>query len=167
MSGPIDWLATLLGFNATNQSGVPVALPIGTRILNFIGATVAYNSTTGAVDVTFPTASNTPQAAVAKSSSFSVDSPAVNMTFAISTSSAPVVSTITGTPVDGVELTYVDVTKLWPTYKLGFQCQAGATSRNPENLEAADTSSQVNVGNVAGECFTIKWYADSGKWIPK
>ena len=23
------------------------------------------------------------------------------------------------------------------------------------------------VGNVAGECFTIKWYAYCGKWIPK
>ena len=153
-------------YTIVNTTGQTATVQIGSSTLQVLSGANAIVSTDGTTLYT-QTLNMAPSAAIPKTSSFSIASPSVNATYAISTSSASVVATITGTPVDGVELGFVDVTKLWPTHLFGFQCQGGAASRNPESLASPDTSSQINVGLVAGEMFVMKWYASPGLWIPR
>lgn len=166
LQGPLDWLATLLGINAVQNAGASVPNSPGRRTLNLIGATIQDNPTNGSTDVTFPTASTTPVPGSTLSTSTTLTSPQNNATYLISTSTASVVITIAGTPADGVVLTFIDATQLWATHLFGFQPQAGAYVRNPENVAGADTTGQINVGAVAGESFSIKWFAGIGKWLP-
>ena len=153
-------------YTVVNTTGQTATVQIGSSTLQVLSGANSIVSTDGTTLYT-QTLNNAPVASIAKSVSFTIASPSVNAIYAVSTSTVSVVATITGTPVDGVELGFVDITKLWPTHLFGFQCQGGAASRNPENLAASDTGSQINVGLVAGEMFVMKWYASSGLWIPR
>ena len=166
MSTISDWLSLLLGINTVQNGGVTVPNSPGRFILNFIGAVVADNPSNNSTDITFPTASAVPVPSVAMSANTTLTSPAVNATYSVNTTTSSITVTIAGVPVDGVELTFVDESQMWPTHRFGFQCQAAATTRNPENVAGADTSGAVSVGNVAGESFTLKWFQGVSKWLP-
>jgi hypothetical protein len=99
------------------------------------------------------------------STSQTLASPSYNATYGVTTSSSSITFTVTGIPVDGVALTFVDVSQNWPTHNLIFAAQSGATVRNPENVAGTDSSS-ISVGDVAGESFTLKWFAGANKWLP-
>jgi hypothetical protein len=161
MGNPSDWLDT--GYDQLAIAGIPVVAQ--RRVLNLVaGATVADNTTTEQTDVTIVgEGSAAPSAATVVTSNTVLASPSTNQVFVVNSSSAISVS-VTGTPVDGVVLTFIDGTQNWPAYRFSFAAQSGALVRNPENVAAADASS-VTVGAVAGETVSWKWVQASSKWL--
>jgi hypothetical protein len=173
MGNPNNWLN--VGYDSIYVNGAPFSTPIVQRnILNFtsggsaITVVVTDNPTLESTDVAISGGSGgaSPVPGSTISTSETLTSPASNATYLIETSSGPVVVTIAGTPFDGVELSFIDASQEWSTHRFGFQPQAGAYVRNPENVAAADTTGQINVGDVSGESFTLKWFASISKWLP-
>ena len=136
--------------------------------LNFgAGFSVADSPTTGSTTVTNTGASNVPLACQVITASTAIASPSVNTSYAVQ-SSTPITITITGTPVDGVELTFYDETQNWVTYNFTFTSQSGWTVRNPWSIATSDTQSVVfgaGADAVNGQSFTLKCRAPVQKWI--
>lgn len=157
----MNWLYLLLlnVLRYVQAAGVQLAYA---PTLNFgSGLTAVYNAALARIDITATGASGAPVAAVAESASFNVPSPATNTTYNV-TSSASVTATVTGTPTDGVVLTFVDMNQTWQTYPFTFTSQAGGTVRNPVNLGGTDGGSAVL--NLKGSSQSWKWNATGSKW---
>ena len=104
-----------------------------------------------------------PVPSILVTTSTTLTAPATNQVYLVQ-SAAAITVTITGTPVDGVELTFIDDTRNWPTYAFGFVAQAGASVRDPQNLGTTDGSS-VSITQLAGGAVTLKWNAGVSDWL--
>ena len=124
------------------------------------GVTVADSPTTQQTVVTITGAgSSIPVAFGSISATQNLPSPASNAKYVV-TPSAAVTVTVTGTPVDGVELTFWGY---WsPTNPFTFASQAGGTVQDPANIGGTPGGSATMV--LSGGSVTFKWSAAALKW---
>ena len=77
-------------------------------------------------------------------------------------STASITQTFTGTPLDGLELTFIDGTKNWDGFNFFINGQSSSTLLYPENPgEAASPSVYCT---LRGGAFTLKWSTAENQW---
>jgi hypothetical protein len=79
-------------------------------------------------------------------------------------SGATIDLTFTGTPLDGLELTFIDGTGTWQTYPLHLTAQGGHVLRYPQ---FPFTSATTIYCDIQGGAFTLKWSSAENQWDVK
>lgn len=102
-----------------------------------------------------------PVAPVAITASGDLAIPATNTTYIIHTFGAPIALAMTGTPADGLRLTFVDQDAQWVAFPFQLTPQTGANLQNPLLLYSHSNPLQVNARGV----FTLVWSAAGSEWL--
>lgn len=89
--------------------------------------------------------------------------PSVNAVYLVE-SAASLTQTFTGAPADGLELTFIDLTRNWSSYPFYIVCQGSSVAQYPASPSA--TAATIST-QIAGSAFTLKWSASANKWTVK
>ena len=89
--------------------------------------------------------------------------PSVNSVYLVE-SAASLTQTFTGTPTDGLELTFIDFTRNCSSYPFYIVCQGSSVAQYPASPSA--TAATIST-QIAGSAFTLKWSASGNKWAVK